>query len=198
MTVYHLLQIKDSNSNNIQNTISKIQDLLIPIAAAEDQVSYGVFTGVFGLATNELYWMTLGNDDTRSLANSVKELDLQVQLTLDLVPTVRPTEHNPRSKAGLYVFRWFDILNKDVDAIASLSETAWISFEGDFDSQIQGLFALQDRQDDKGKMLLLTWYKNLTVWQDSRTPSDAAMTLFKKRHALTIEALPIATRLLTK
>lgn len=198
MTVYHVLQIKDGNSNNIRNTISKLQDLLIPIATAEGQESYGIFTGVFGLATNELYWITMGNDDTRSLARNVKELDLQVQLTLDLAPTVRPTDHTPRSKAGIYVFRWFDILNKDVDEIANLSESAWVSFEGDFDSQIQGFFALQDRHDAKGKMLLLTWYKNLTVWQDSRAPSDEAMNLFIKRHELTIEALPIATRLLRK
>jgi hypothetical protein len=114
------------------------------------------------------------------------------------VPTVRPTDHTPLSKPGIYVFRWFDVLNKDVDEIASLSEQAWVSFEGDFDSQIQGLFALQNRQGDKGKMLLLTWYKNLTVWQDSRAPSKEAMNLFIKRHELTIEALPIATRLLTK
>ena len=197
MTVYHLLQLKDGNSNNVQDAISTIHDVLAPMAADDDQESYGIFTGVFGLATNELYWIITGSDNTSSLAQTARESGLQVKLALDLVPTVRPTDHSPRSKTGLYVFRWFDVLNKDVDEIANLSEQAWVSFEGDFDTQVQGLFALQDRQDEQGKMLLLTWYKNLTVWQDSRAPSDEAIKLFIKRHELTIEALPIATRLLT-
>jgi hypothetical protein len=195
MTVYHLLQVKDGNSNNTQTAISTIRNVLAPLAAADDQESFGIFTGVFGLSTNELYWITTGIPETGSLAKHARDSGLQVQLALDLVPTVRPTDHTPLSKPGIYVFRWFDVLNKDVDEIASLSEQAWVSFEGDFDSQIQGLFALQDRQDDKGRMLLLTWYRNLTVWQDSRAPSKEAMNLFIKRHALTIEALPIATRL---
>jgi hypothetical protein len=198
MTVYHLLQIKDGNSNDLQDAIGTIRDLLEPVATEDDQESFGIFTGVFGLATNELYWMTLGSGDTSSLAKQASESGLQVKVALDLVPTVRPIVHSPRTRAGLYVFRWFDVMNKDVDEIADLSEQAWVSFEDDFDSQIQGLFALQDRQEDKGKMLLLTWYRNLTVWQDSRAPSEEAMNLFIKRHGLTIEALPIATRLLTK
>ena len=197
MTLYHLLQVKDGNSNNVRSAISTIQDVLAPMAADEDQESYGIFTGVFGLATNELYWITTGSGDTSLLAQGARESGLHVQVALDLVPTVRPTEHSPRNKSGIYVFRWFDVLNKDVDEIAKLSEQAWVTFEGDFDSQIQGLFALKDRDDEKGKMLLLTWYKNLTVWQDSRAPSDEARNLFIKRHELTIEALPIATRLLT-
>jgi hypothetical protein len=198
MTVYHLMQLKDSNSNNLRDAISKIENVLGPAAAESGQENYGIFTGVFGLATNELYWMSLGGDETILLSELASGSGLRVQLELNLVPTVRPVEHSPRSRRGLYVFRWFDVLNKDVDEVANLSQQAWVSFEDDFDSQIQGLFALQDRSEDKGKMLLLTWYKNLTVWQDSRTPSETAMNLFIRRHGLTIEALPIATSLYLK
>ena len=195
MTAYHLFQIKDRDSNNDRNIVEKIQDTLIPVNAAEGNQSFGIFTGVFGLATNELYWITMGDVAFTAVDAAIGKSQFQIQQSMDLVPTVRPTEHTARTRAGLYVFRWFDVLNKDVDEIASLSQAAWVTFEGDFDTQVQGLFAQPDRNAEAGKMLLLTWYKNLTVWQDSRAPSDEARQLFIKRHHLTREALPIATRL---
>ncbi len=111
-------------------------------------------------------------------------------------PTVRPIDHSMRTKSGIYVFRWFDVYNRDVDEIVKLSDEAWVTFEGDFDSEVQGLFAESDRSKEKGKMLLLTWYRDLRVWETSRKPSNEARERFLKRHQLTIESTPIATRLL--
>ena len=113
-----------------------------------------------------------------------------------LEPTVRPLVHERRSKPGIYVFRWFSIRNKDVEEIARLSNEAWETFEAGFDTEVQGLFAEVGRAKELGTMLLITWYKDLSVWQDSRAPADAARELFMKRHELTIEATPIATRLI--
>ena len=84
---------------------------------------------------------------------------------------------------------------KDVDEIARLSDTAWNTFEGDFDTKVQGLFVQADRGPDQGEMLLLTWYRNLTVWEESRLPSPEARANFMQRQKLVLEAKPIATRL---
>jgi len=40
--------------------------------------------------------------------------------TLLLEPTVRPTEYAPRTREGLYVFRFFEVDHKDVDEIAAV------------------------------------------------------------------------------
>ena len=197
MTIFHVLQIKDQKSNNILNATGSIKDVLIPIAEEDDQQLYGVFTGIFGLATNELYWVMVGKDHSRNLTKNAKELGLHVPLSLDMIPTARPLNNDLLFEPGIYVFRWFEAYTKDVEEIVSLSSRAWVSFEDDFDSRIHCLLAELEPSGSVSKMLLLTWYKNLTVWQDSRAPSDEAMKLFIKRHDLTLEALPIATRLLT-
>jgi len=100
-----------------------------------------------------------------------------------------------RSRGGIYVLRWFDVRNRDVDEIVRLSDEAWTPFEEGFDSEIRGLFAECDRSNDQGKMLLLTWYQNLSVWEASRQPSKEAKDRFRRRHDLTIETIAIATRL---
>jgi hypothetical protein len=87
------------------------------------------------------------------------------------------------------------INNRDVDKKVQLSDEAWVSFEGDFDSEVQGLFAESDRSHEQGKMLLLTWYRDLSVWETSRKPSPEARERFLKRHSLTIETTAIASRL---
>jgi hypothetical protein len=155
----------------------------------------------FGLTSNELYLMATredkapSSDGISSLTKLITDQNLNLRESYQLSPTVRPTEHATRTKAGIYVFRWFDVYNRDVDEIVKLSDEAWISFEGDFDSEVQGLFAENDRSREQGKMLLLTWYRDLSVWETSRKPSPEAKERFLKRHSLTIETTAIATQL---
>ena len=121
--------------------------------------------------------------------------------TLLLEPTVRPTVDEPRSRAGLYVFRFFDVAHKDVDEIAGLSAQAWKDFEtgGDYAAIPQGLFRESRAEESaapRGKMLLCTWYDGLNSWQASRTPPGEAGALFRRRHTLTQGTIAYATRLL--
>ena len=152
---------------------------------------YGTFVGLFGLATNECYLVTYGETSAAELLND----RFEIIMAREFVPTVRPTEFSPRTEPGIYVFRWFQVNMKDVDEIARLSDTAWNTFEGDFDTKVQGLFVQADRGPDQGEMLLLTWYRNLTVWEESRLPSPEARANFMQRQKLVLEAKPIATRL---
>ena len=124
----------------------------------------------------------------------------------DSNPTVRPLEHVARTVPGIYVFRWFDVNQSDVEEIAALSKEAWNTFEAGFDTQVQGLFAEAGMQQglneeqlgERETMLLVTWYRDLAVWQDSREPHPKARELFLKRHNLMKEAKPIATRLMPR
>ena len=189
--IYRIYHLKDVDSNSptellrdVEALESKIQD--------EGHRTYGLFHGLFGLATNELYWVLMSDE---ALADPVGPSGLNVVDTKVMVPTVRPLTDTARTKPGIYVFRWFKIKNKYVDEIANLSNQAWETFEAGFDTEVQGLFAEADRSTEDGTMVLNTWYKNLTAWEESRLPDQAARDLFMRRHQLTIEAIPIATRL---
>ncbi len=201
MTTYELFRIKDIKSNGILNIVKTINTQILPEAKKSGYSLYGLFFGLFGLASNELYWVAV-REDNESLLDGITPLLKLIarhyfilQERYQLTPTVRPTEHNTRIKGGIYVFRWFDVNNRDVDEIVRLSDEAWIPFEEGFDSEIQGLFAEGDRSREQGKMLLLTWYRDLSVWEASRRPSKEARERFRKRHDLTIETKAIATRL---
>lgn len=201
MITYEILRIKDTKSNGILNIVKTINTQILPEAKKSGYSLYGLFFGLFGLASNELYWVAVKEhngpflDGITSLSKMIANHHLSLQESYQLNPTVRPTEHTMRTKGGIYVFRWFDVHNRDVDEIVKLSNEAWIPFEGDFDSEIQGLFAEGDRSHERGKMLLLTRYRDLNVWEASRRPSKEAREKFLRRHDLTIETTAIVTRL---
>ena len=114
-----------------------------------------------------------------------------------LVATVRPTRFEPLNRDGIYVFRFFDVANADVEEIATLSLEAWTYFEtsGDYAAQPQGLFAPVDRREERGTMMLTTWYDDLTSWSTSRQPDERATANFQRRHTLTRGSIAYATRL---
>lgn len=184
---YQLFHLKDDrNSSNI-HLIEQIRSLNL-------LNSWGVFPALFGLGTNELYWVVLS--EQRVCPLQVDGIQLISHSTLQ--PTVRPQVHEPRQKPGVYVFRWFELETQHVDEVVKLSGEAWETFEGGFDTEVQGLFtvspAMKAAQVACG-MLLVTWYRDLSVWQDSRAPDPAAMQRFIARQSLLNSAVPIATRL---
>lgn len=194
MPHYSVTLVKDrANPNNAAACRALTGDLKDALAG-QGIVLWGAFTPLFGLATNELYAVTVA-DAPHDIGGALAPADLDVVQTVNFIPTVRPTEHAPRGAEGLYVFRWFDVHNRDVEQIAALSREAWVTFEGDFDTRVQALFAEPGRSAERGKMLLITWYTGFSVWEASRRPSPEARENFMRRARLTLEAKPIATRL---
>jgi len=158
--------------------------------------AWGVFHGLFGVASNELIVVTFGDVD--GVQDALAGMGgVAAAETLLLEPTVRPTTDEPRTREGLYVFRFFEVDHEDVDEIAALSFEAWKSFENveDYAAEPQGLFCQQDRSAPTGRMLLCTWYDGLNSWQASRTPPAHARDNFRRRHALTKGTVAYATRL---
>ena len=88
----------------------------------------------------------------------------------------------------------------DVEEIAALSQEAWTTFEDTdaYRAEPQGLFCLADRSDERGVMLLLTWYDGLGSWVTSRRPAPAARENFVRRHALTAGTIAYATQLIRR
>lgn len=159
---------------------------------------WGTFLGLFGIGSNEFILVTSGEvADVNERLQAVEGVTNVHSLLLE--PTVRPETDEPRSKGGLYVFRFFEVLHKDVDEIARLSNEAWTYFEDaeDYQAVPQALFCQQDRSKEQGKMLLCTWYDGLNSWQTSREPDPRASANFRARAALTLGTVAFATRLIT-
>ncbi len=159
---------------------------------------WGAFFGLFGLASNELFLIAVG--DAGDLDDRLLALDPIAEAeTLGLEATVRPTSPRPLSREGLYVFRFFEVANKDVEEIAAISKEAWETFEDtdDYSAEPQGLFCQSDRSSERGRMLLLTWYDGFDSWVTSRKPDPRARDIFVRRHGMTKGTVAYATRLVT-
>jgi len=185
------LRSDDRDSIKALEAISANDDAVIRPASR-----WGIFRGLFGLASNELFLISVGNVD--GIARRLQALDLVCETeTLLLEPTIRPTNDKPLTREGLYVFRFFEVDHQDVDEIVALSGQAWLSFEdGDaYAAEPQALFCQTDRSTPRGRMLLLTWYDGLTSWQTSRKPAPEAVANFKRRHQLTAGTIAYATQL---
>ena len=152
----------------------------------------GVFTPLFGLASNEVYFMVTGSADFQLIADNH---DMTIVSRHRFKATIRPDKNEPLTRPGVYIFRWFTIKPGTAQDIIHLSAEAWPAFEAEFETEVQGLFV--EDQPAPERMLLLTWYRDLSVWEASRNPAPAARENFLKRHQLTTSATPIATLLAT-
>ena len=159
---------------------------------------WGAFHGLFGVGSNELIAVTVGDDDVVNASiETARSLDVDHVDALLLKPTARPTSTKPLTREGLYVFRFLDVANADVEEIASLSDQAWRTFESpdNYEAEAQALFRQHDLSEVRGRMLLLTWYDGLNSWQASREPPAEAAALFQRRRTLTASSIAYATRL---
>lgn len=169
---------------------------IVPLLESRGAAVWGAFSGLFGIASNELMLMTHGAaGDPRP---PVTPDDAAIVEQYLLVPTARPPSPPPvLERPGVYVFRFFDVDNRHVDEIVGLSRQAWTTFENTtaYASEPLGLFAPADAAADHGRMLLLTWYDGLRSWELSRTPAPEARANFLRRHELTGGTVAYATAL---
>jgi hypothetical protein len=160
---------------------------------------WGIWQGLFGVASNELLIMAAapGDRPDENFAAALPD-DADVVDTLSLLSTARPETVDPLVAEGLYVFRLFDVRLRDCEQIVALSRQAWETFEATdrYASRPRGLFRPRGHGDDTGRMLLVTWYDGFDSWQTSRTPAPQARDNFQQRHALTRGTIAYATRLL--
>jgi hypothetical protein len=187
--LYHVYHIKDLSRPGSAHLVKLANDDITKQIQAAGHGVFGIFASLFGLASNEIYLVTFGKTQT---SLSFPD-DVQLLSTHLFNPTLRPLDHQPRTRPGVYVFRWFSVLPDAVDEIIQLSYNAWPTFEGSFETEVQGLFV--EATGQPSEMLLITWYKNLSVWEESRHPPKNARESFLRRHQLTLNAKPIATML---
>lgn len=82
--------------------------------------------------------------------------------------TVRPMHIAPLAPGGLFAHRWFEFSSADWDEFLDLSQGAWPAFEAAYESTIEGFFRSDDVDEPDGRVLLITRYPSLAVWEESR------------------------------
>ncbi len=148
-----------------------------------DHTTFGLWRGEIGWATDEGILMSVGAGSSA--------IDGVVDHTVErLEATVRPESPEPPTDDGIYAHRWFEIDPSDRTEFVALSQGAWPDFEGAHEgTRVVGLW---QSLDDPSRLLLVTRYASLAMWETSRpynpspTPgTDDARARFMRRAELT-------------
>lgn len=192
---YHIARLR-TDGIAAQRLVTPLREQTSAAVEAAGGTVWGIFTGMFGMDSRELYFVTAWTDGPGD-GRAALPANTSIVEERAMVPTVRPLTIERRTRPGVYVFRWFEVHNRDVEEIAALSKEAWESFEDTdaYQAEPQALFRDADTDVDDGLMLLVTWYEGLRSWEISRNPAPEARANFAARQKLTLGAFPVATRL---
>ena len=166
---------------------------------------YGIWRSQIGLPRDSLTMISVWPDAATAssiAANTHRELPLIKSSTAAIMrPTLRPKSNEPPVKQGNYAFRWFETPRKNFNEFLQLCTEAWPSFESSYESQIIGLWQLEDTDSDMISSLLLTRRPDLSMWERSkihRTPEEiATREKLTRRYALCENTVVYTTTLLT-
>lgn len=136
---------------------------------------YGIWRSQIGLPRDSLTAIFVMDDDPKrktACTDFIRDMPKVRRVTADFMqPTLRPQTPQAPSRQGNYAFRWFDTPKDDFDEFLQLCEAAWPSFEAQYDSQVIGLWRIQQRSDDLIRTLLLTRRQDLGMWERSKIPT---------------------------
>lgn len=191
---YLHLRGQGNNTEQLQSALGT----MLPDWRQRGMVPWGIWRGLFGVASNEALVMVAAAD-LHTVDEFTQSVGAPVQLlrAATFAPTVRPQGRGPCDRPGIYVFRFFTVNAADVNEFVELSTAAWTTFE-DADSyaaQPMGLFR-EISDSEQLDMLLVTWYDSLQSWQTSRQFDANSRTQFMQRQKLTRSTVALATMLM--
>jgi hypothetical protein len=164
---------------------------------------FGIWTGQIGMSSNEGVVMSVWPDEATHSKHAPRVVDPAGEIVSSraerLVLRARSEDPEPPTGSGIYAHRWFEIRAEDRDEFVELSEAAWPSFEGSHDVNIIGLWETRDADPPTTRLLLLTRYGSLAVWERSRSARTdrerEAWKRFLRRHGLTLSTVVATTQL---
>ena len=174
--------------------------------AAAGGTLFGVFVGQIGLGANEGVVLTAWPDreslerGSRLVVDGVD--DVLESSAEQFVATVRPVEPKPPTERGVWAHRFFEIRDEDWPEFLALSEGAWPRFEETNGVRVRGFWRSLHVEPPLARVLLLTWYPSLAVWERSRGHRPDTKTepevwqRFIRRSELTESTIVCTTELL--
>jgi hypothetical protein len=147
-------------------------------------VLFGAFRSQIGAPRDELNVITAWPDGRAVSAAEAEALllegvtDVRTAESLAMTPTLRPDSIDPPRRQGNFAFRWFETPAHHWAEFLALCEGAWPGFEASYDSQVVGLWRIEDAAGEAGldtpiRSLLLTRRPDLAMWERSKLPASA-------------------------
>ena len=172
-----------------QTNANAVRDALAKRAGDAGGTLYGCWQSLVGLGLSRDEGIALTSWTDEPTARSPAGADgIEITERCVLQATVRPTTDAAPTMSGIYVFRWFHLAAADWPGFRDISQQAWPNMEQVFEAAIQGFWLSLDTPKPQARVLLLTQYADLSVWEASRwwkNPTPAAndsMSKFRQRN----------------
>jgi len=171
--VHHRLNCEPRRWLDVANQVINLSYFVL---GDNETALYGTWRSQIGLPRDTLTIISVWPD-----AEIAKKMSAQIGFEMEMVktveshimaPTVRPKVSHRPEKQGNYAFRWFQTPMESFDEFLNLCTDAWPSFESSYDSQIIGLWKIENNGNNV-TTLLLTRRPNLAMWERSKIPSGS-------------------------
>jgi hypothetical protein len=186
------------------DALRRLRDDTFRVMGRHGGAVWGVWTALFGMASNELVVVTAWPDEATPVATLLDALPdgFRIVASHEFAPTVRPTSAEAVTRDGIYVHRFFRTREKHMQDIVDLSVEAWKTFATDDRYGTEQIALFRPRMhasdgDSLGEMLLISWYPDFADWEKSRQFPPEAGALFRKRAERIESSLAFAMRLLS-
>ncbi len=175
MTTNYALHIVTAAPRQWQSVADAVRKDGAARVAAHGGSLFGIWRSQIGRPRDELTIITAWDnadpaleallDDTSEIRGATHEV---------MTPTLRPETPNAPRRQGNYAFRSFETPEAHWDEFLDLCAGAWPGFESSYDSQVIGLWRLNEDHDGLRRSLLLTRRPNLAMWERSKIPQGDA------------------------
>jgi len=149
-----------------------------------DKALYGLWRSQIGLPRDTITIISVWPD-----LETAKEKSDQICIGMEMVsavetdimsPTIRPKNGKRPERQGNYAFRWFETPLENFGEFLQLCTDAWPDFETSYDSQIIGLWKIENNNENV-KTLLLTRRPSLAMWERSKIPQGDKEAKVRKK-----------------
>ena len=179
--VHHTVTCEPRTWSDVAKQVIDLHDFVI---RNNETSLYGLWRSQIGLPRDTITMISVWPD-----LETAKEKSNQICIGMEMVsavetcimrPTIRPKTNKRPRRQGNYAFRWFDTPLRNLDEFLKLCFEAWPDFESSYDSQIIGLWKIENN-DKTVKTLLLTRRPNLAMWERSKIPEGPKETSVREK-----------------
>ena len=179
--VHHRVTCEPRTWSDVAKQVIDLHDFVI---RNNETSLYGLWRSQIGLPRDTITMISVWPD-----LETAKEKSNQICIGMEMVsavdtcimrPTIRPKTNKRPRRQGNYAFRWFDTPLRNLDEFLKLCFEAWPDFESSYDSQIIGLWRIENN-DKTVKTLLLTRRPNLAMWERSKIPEGPKETSVREK-----------------
>ena len=179
--VHHRVTCEPRTWSDVAKQVIDLHDFVI---RNNETSLYGLWRSQIGLPRDTITMISVWPD-----LETAKEKSNQICIGMEMVsavetcimrPTIRPKTNKRPRRQGNYAFRWFDTPLRNLDEFLKLCIEAWPDFESSYDSQIIGLWKIENN-DKTVKTLLLTRRPNLAMWERSKIPEGPRETSVREK-----------------